>query len=36
MIHTEGFDRDEAVLPLGVRGLAEVLWDHLSGGGEGR
>jgi amidohydrolase len=36
MIHTEDFDLDEAVLPLGVRGLAEALWDHLSGGGEGR
>lgn len=36
MIHTEDFDLDEAVLPLGVRGLAEALWDQLSGGGEGR
>ena len=32
MIHTEDFDLDEAVLPLGVRGLAEAIWDYLSGG----
>ena len=36
MIHTEDFDLDEAVLPLGVRGLAETIWEHLNGGGEGR
>jgi len=36
MIHTEDFDLDEGVLPLGVRGLAEVIWDHQSGAREGR
>jgi amidohydrolase len=36
MIHTEDFDLDERVLPLGVRAFCEVLWDHLSGRGEGR
>ena len=36
MIHTEDFDLDEAVLPLGVRGMAEMIWDHLSGRGEAR
>jgi amidohydrolase len=36
MIHTEDFDLDEGVLPLGVRAFCEVLWDHLSGRGEGR
>jgi amidohydrolase len=36
MIHTEDFDLDEAVLPLGVRGLAEAIWDHQNAGGEGR
>lgn len=30
MIHTEDFDLDEAVLPLGVRAMATVLWDHLA------
>jgi amidohydrolase len=30
MIHTEGFDMDEAALPLGVRAMAGVLWDFLS------
>jgi amidohydrolase len=30
MIHTEDFDLDEAVLPLGVRAMASVLWDHLA------
>jgi amidohydrolase len=28
MIHTEDFDMDEAVLPLGVQALANVIWDH--------
>src|SRR6185503_17830509 len=36
MIHTEDFDIDEAVLPLGVRGLAEVIWDHQTGQRGGR
>jgi amidohydrolase len=36
MIHTEDFDIDEGVLPLGVRGLAEVIWDHQTGQREGR
>lgn len=30
MVHTEDFDLDEAVLPLGVRAMANVLWDHLA------
>jgi len=29
-IHTERFDVDEGVLPLGVRAMATVLWDYLS------
>jgi amidohydrolase len=36
MIHTEDFDLDEGVLPLGVRAFCEVLWDHQIGRGEGR
>jgi amidohydrolase len=27
MLHTAEFDLDEAVLPLGVRALANVIWD---------
>ena len=30
MIHTEDFDIDEAVLPLGVRAMATLLWDYLA------
>ena len=33
MIHTEDFDIDEAVLPLGVRAVATLVWDHLARGG---
>ena len=29
MIHTEDFDIDEDVLPLGVRALSTLLWDEL-------
>jgi amidohydrolase len=32
MIHTEDFDLDEAVLPLGVRAMANVIWDHQAAG----
>jgi amidohydrolase len=32
MIHTEDFDMDEAVLPLGVQALANVIWDHQAEG----
>lgn len=28
-IHTDDFDIDEAVLPLGVRAMATLAWDHL-------
>jgi amidohydrolase len=31
MIHTEDFDIDEAVLPLGVRAMADVILDYLAG-----
>jgi amidohydrolase len=31
-IHTEDFDVDEAVLPLGVRALATLAWDTLARG----
>lgn len=30
MVHTEDFDMDEAVLPLGVRAMTNVIWDFLS------
>ncbi|HEY7513634.1 MAG TPA: M20 family metallopeptidase [Vicinamibacteria bacterium] len=30
MLHTEEFDLDEAVLPLGVRAMATLVWDYLS------
>ena len=30
MIHTEDFDLDERVLPLGVRAVATLLWDRLA------
>jgi amidohydrolase len=30
MIHTEDFDIDEAVLPLGVRAMSTLVWDYLS------
>jgi amidohydrolase len=33
MVHTEDFDLDEAALPLGVRALATMVWDHLARGG---
>ncbi len=33
-IHTEHFDVDEAVLPLGVRAMATVIWDYLSREGD--
>ena len=33
MIHTEDFDLDEAVLPLGVRALSTMAWDFLARGG---
>jgi amidohydrolase len=33
MIHTEDFDIDEAVLPLGVRAMATLVFDHLARGG---
>ena len=33
MIHTEDFDIDEGVLPLGVRALATLAWDFLARGG---
>jgi amidohydrolase len=33
MIHTEDFDIDEAVLPLGVRALSTMAWDFLARGG---
>jgi amidohydrolase len=29
-IHTAEFDIDEAVLPLGVRAMATLVWDHLA------
>jgi len=32
MTHTEDFDIDEGVLPLGVRAMATVLWDALARG----
>jgi amidohydrolase len=32
MIHTEDFDLDEAVLPLGVQAMANVIWDHQAAG----
>jgi len=32
MIHTEDFDIDEAVLPLGVRAVATLVFDHLARG----
>jgi amidohydrolase len=30
MIHTEDFDLDEAVLPLGVRAMSTLVWDYLA------
>ena len=30
MIHTEDFDIDEGVLPLGVRAMATLVWDYLA------
>jgi amidohydrolase len=30
MVHTEDFDMDESVLPLGVRAMANVIWEFLS------
>jgi amidohydrolase len=30
MIHTEEFDIDEAVLPLGVRAMCTLVWDYLA------
>jgi amidohydrolase len=30
MIHTEDFDIDERVLPLGVRAMSTLVWDYLS------
>jgi amidohydrolase len=30
MIHTEDFDIDEGVLPLGVRPVATLVWDYLA------
>jgi amidohydrolase len=30
MLHTEEFDLDEAVLPLGARAMATLVWDYLS------
>jgi len=30
MIHTEDFDVDERVLPLGVRAMATMVWDRLA------
>ena len=33
MIHTEDFDLDEGVLPLGVRAMATMAWDFLARGG---
>lgn len=33
MIHTEDFDIDEAVLPLGVRAVSTMAWDFLARGG---
>jgi amidohydrolase len=32
MIHTEDFDIDEAVLPLGVRAMTTLVWDYLARG----
>ncbi len=29
MIHTENFDLDESVLPLGVRALSTLVWEYL-------
>jgi amidohydrolase len=29
-IHTAEFDIDEAVLPLGVRAMATLVWDYLA------
>jgi len=34
--HTPTFDVDEDVLPLGVRAMATLAWDFLSGGAGGR
>jgi amidohydrolase len=33
MIHTEDFDLDEGVLPLGVRAMATLAWEFLARGG---
>ena len=32
MVHTEDFDLDEEILPLAVRGMATMIWDHLARG----
>jgi amidohydrolase len=34
--HTSSFDVDEDALPLGVRAMATLAWDYLSGGPGGR
>jgi amidohydrolase len=34
--HTSDFDVDEDALPLGVRAMATLAWDYLSGGAGGR
>jgi amidohydrolase len=36
MNHTPDFDVDEDALPLGVRAMATLAWDFLSGGPGGR
>jgi amidohydrolase len=33
MVHTEDFDLDEDVLPLAVRAMATLVWDHLARAG---
>jgi metal-dependent amidase/aminoacylase/carboxypeptidase family protein len=30
MIHTEDFDVDERVLPLGVKAMSTLVWDYLA------
>jgi amidohydrolase len=30
MIHTEDFDIDEGVLPLGVKAMSTLVWDYLA------
>jgi amidohydrolase len=36
MIHTEDFDLDESILPLAVRAMATMVWDHLARGAASR